>query len=150
MREPEELRADIRERVIPAPVSAVFQAFSNPDILARWWGPEGFTSSFKEFDFKQGGHWRFTMHGPDGKDYWNESVFAEIVEDSRVIIEHGAGHHFFLTITFAQEGENTRVGWKQVFDTEEHYKKIAAFVANANEQNLDRLTAEVLREVHSR
>lgn len=145
MREPEETRADIRQRLIRAAPESVFAAFSDPGRLARWWGPEGFTSTFEEFDLKPSGRWRFTMHGPDGKDYWNESVFTQIVPNSHVIIEHGAGHHFFLTISFEASGENTLVGWRQVFDTAEHYQQIAEFVANANEQNLDRLTAEVAR-----
>lgn len=141
---PEETRADFRERRIHAPPAAVFAAFSDPGRLAKWWGPEGFSNTFNEFDFRPGGKWRFTMHGPDGKNYWNESVFLEIVPNSRVVIEHGTGHHFILTISYEQDGEDTVVGWRQVFDTSEHYQQIADFVARANEQNLDRMHAEVL------
>ncbi len=142
MLEPEELRADSRERRIPAtPPDLVYAAFSDPDRLAKWWGPEGFSSTFEEFDLRPGGHWRFTMHGPDGRDYWNESVFLEVLPARRVVIEHGAGHHFVLTISYTQDGPDTIVGWRQVFDTAAHYRKIARFVARANEQNLDRMSA---------
>lgn len=145
MAEAEEKRADIRKRRIHASQEAVFAAIRDPERLARWWGPAGFTSTFEEFDFRPAGNWRFTMHGPDGKNYWNESTFTEIVQNSRVVIEHGSGHHFFLTISYDPIGEDTLVGWRQVFDTEEHYRNIAEFVAEANEQNLDRMEAEVMR-----
>lgn len=140
---PEEDRAHATQRTIDAPRNRVFEAFSNPIHLARWWGPNGFSSTFKEFDLRKGGFWRFTMHGPDGKDYPNENVFLEVVLNERVVIEHLLGHHFTLTITFEAVGNSTVVGWCQVFDTVEHYHQIADFVSQANEQNLDRLTIEV-------
>ncbi|MEZ0247274.1 MAG: SRPBCC domain-containing protein [Methylophilaceae bacterium] len=96
------------------------------------------------FEFRPGGTWRFVMHGPDGTNYPNESVFREIVVPERVVFEHLAeGHHFVMTITFTAHGDQTLVGWRQVFDTAAHKQRIAAFVEQANEQNLDRLAAEV-------
>jgi hypothetical protein len=107
--------------------------------LSRWWGPEGFTNSFSEFELREGGYWRFTMHGPDGADYPNESRFIEVVPNNRVVIEHLLGHHFILTISFIADGGSTIVNWRQVFDSIEHYQGISNFVSQANEQNLDRL-----------
>ena len=89
------------------------------------------------------------MHGPDGRDYPNESRFLEVVANERVVIEHFSGHHFILTITFSRVGNATVVGWHQLFDTVEHYRQIAEFVSRANEQNLDRLEAEVRRAKNS-
>lgn len=84
------------------------------------------------------------MHGPDGTGYPNESVFLDIVAPERVVLEHlSEGHHFVMTITFTAQGDQTLVGWQQVFDTAAHRAHIAAFVQEANEQNLDRLAAEV-------
>jgi uncharacterized protein YndB with AHSA1/START domain len=137
----EDRRSDSRSRLVGAPVETVFAAFSNPEKLARWWGPDGFSNSFEEFDLRVGGYWRFTMHGPDGTDYPNESRFLQVDRNSRVVIEHFTGHHFVLTISFTPEGRSTRVGWRQVFDTADHYAQIAVFVSGANEQNLDRLQA---------
>lgn len=139
-----EARTHVTERRIDAPLATVYTAFSNPAHLARWWGPEGFSSTFEEFDLKEGGNWRFTMHGPDGKDYWNESVFRQVVPNERVVIEHNSDHHFLLTITFTAGGGSTLVGWRQEFDTEVHFRSIADYVAQANEENLDRLAAEVV------
>ncbi len=111
--------------------------------VARWWGPEGFTNTIHAFEFRPGGKWLLTMHGPDGKNYPNESVFVRVVPDRIFEIEHLTGHHFLLTIELESQGANTIVHWRQTFDTVEHYERIAQFVAGANEQNLDRLAAEV-------
>lgn len=135
----------VHSRLIDAPREQVFKAFSDPTHLARWWGPTGFSSTFHEFDFRPGGLWRFDMHGPDGTDYPNESVFVDVVEPERVVFDHVSGHHFQMTVTFNAVGQQTRVDWRQVFDTAEERERIAEFVIPANEQNLDRLTAEVLR-----
>jgi uncharacterized protein YndB with AHSA1/START domain len=137
-------RAFVHSRIIDAPPAEVFRAIAEPARLSRWFGPDGFTSTFEIFEFRPGGTWRFVFHGPDGTDYPNESVFREIVENERVVIEHlSEGHHFFLTITLTPDGRKTRVGWRQEFDTAEHRDRIAELVLPANEQNLDRLTAEV-------
>jgi uncharacterized protein YndB with AHSA1/START domain len=137
--EPETERSHTTQRSIDAPISDVFRAFSDPGKLSRWWGPEGFTNSFSEFELREGGYWRFTMHGPDGADYPNESRFIEVVPNNRVVIEHLLGHHFILTISFIADGGSTIVNWRQVFDSIEHYQGISNFVSQANEQNLDRL-----------
>jgi uncharacterized protein YndB with AHSA1/START domain len=131
--------------LIEAPRERVYRAFAEPERLARWWGPDGFSSTFEIFDLQAGGRWRFVMHGPDGTDYKNESVFLEVSPPERIVIEHLAeGHHFILTITFAAQDGKTLVGWRQVFDDAEHRNTIAKFVAEANEQNLTRLANEVL------
>ncbi len=140
-----EARSDIRRRLIPASAAEVYAALSDPDRVARWWGPEGFRNTIHDFQFRPGGRWLLTMHGPDGRDYPNESRFARIVPDRMVEIEHLSGHHFVLTIELQEQGTSTLVVWQQTFDTAEHYGQIAAFVATANAQNLERLAAEVGR-----
>lgn len=137
-------REFVHSRVIDAPRERVFKAFAQPHHLARWWGPNGFTSTFQTFEFRPGGRWRFVMHGPDGTDHPNESVFVEVVAPERVVFEHlSEGHHFVMTITFTAQGSKTLVGWRQVFDTAAHKERVAAFVGEANEQNLTRLANEV-------
>jgi len=137
-------REFVHSRLINAPRERVFKAFSEPEHLTRWWGPDGFTSTFHTFDLRVGGKWTFVLHGPDGTDYPNESVFVEVVAPQRVVLEHlSESHHFYLTITFESVENNTSVGWRQVFDDVEHKKRVAHIVEEANEQNLDRLEAEV-------
>lgn len=141
--EPVETRSDARRRLLAASPSEVFAAMSDPVRVARWWGPTGFTNTIRQFEFKSGGTWLLTMHGPDGKSYPNESRFTRIVADQLLEIEHLRGHHFLLTIELAPMDGGTEVKWRQTFDTREHYERIARFVASANEQNLERLAAEV-------
>ena len=133
----------VTSRVIDAPRERVFAAFADPARLARWWGPNGFTNTFEEFDLRPGGRWRFVMHSPDGASYRNESVFADVAPPERVVIEHESAPQFELTITFEDVDGKTRVGWRQRFATAEQCRQIARFAVDANEQNLDRLTAEV-------
>jgi len=130
----------VTSRVVDAPRERVFQAFSDPSRLAQWWGPKGFTNTFHEFDFRPGGTWRFTMHGPDGGNYPNESVF-DVVQPERVVLRHVSAPQFEITITFAEEAGRTRVGWRQLFNSAEERERIARFAVEANEQNLDRLEA---------
>ena len=80
---------------------------------------------------------RITIHGYTDK----LSVKAG---DELFEIEHLGGHHFFLTLELQPQAAGTNVIWRQTFDTTEHYQKLAEFVAKANEQNLDRLAAEVV------
>ena len=139
-----EARSFLHNRLIDAPRERVFRAFSDPAHLAKWWGPNGFSSTFETFDLREGGHWKFVMHGPDGKNYPNENVFTELDAPRRVVIEHIVGHHFVLTIEFIEEADGkTLVQWLQTFDSAEERERIAVFVIEANEHNLDRLEAEV-------
>ena len=77
-------------REIPATVEQVFAAISDPERLARWWGPARFTNTFNVCEFKDGGRWSFIMHGPYGNNYPNENVFAEIESPRKVIVQHAS------------------------------------------------------------
>lgn len=133
-------------RDIPAPAAQVFAAIASPERLARWWGPAGFTNTFHVCEFTPGGRWSFTMHGPDGSNYPNESVFAEIEAPNRLVIQHVCEPLFRLAITLTPSATGTTVGWEQVFENAELARQVAHIVVPANEQNLDRLSAEVLRQ----
>ena len=129
-----------------SPPEQVFAAFQ-PERLARWWGPAGFTNTFDVCELKTGGRWSFTMHGPDGSSYPNESVFAEIEAPHRLVIQHVCAPLFSLTISLAPSATGTTVGWEQVFESADVAQQVAHIVVPANEQNLDRLTVEVARAV---
>ena len=66
-------------RILPYSPQDIYSAFASADLLASWWGPEGFSNTFEVFEFKAGGRWKFVMHGPDGNNYFNESWFVELV-----------------------------------------------------------------------
>ena len=138
------LTAVTNERFVSASPAEVFDAIRDPERLARWWGPDGFTNSFHVFDFKPGGDWKHDMTGPDGTVYPNESRFLEIVPNEKVVIEHIATvHHFLLTITLTETPEGTRIDWHQDFDTPEERAKVLAYVPRCNEENFDRLETEL-------
>jgi uncharacterized protein YndB with AHSA1/START domain len=135
----------VTTRVLDAPREQVFRAFSDPARLARWWGPEGFTSTFKAFNFEPGGVWTFVMHGPDGVNYPNESRFVDIVPPARIVFDHVIGTLFRATFVLTEEGAGTRLHWTMHFDDPAACARVARFAGEANEQNLDRL-AQLLRE----
>ena len=134
----------VHTRVVDASRQQVFRAFREPQHLAQWLGPNGFRSTVHEFDFRPGGRWELTLHGPDGTDYRNEYFVVEVVEPERIVISHpDAAHEFQLVVTLADAGANkTELTWRQVFALREHFEDVRAFVAQANEQVLDRLAAE--------
>lgn len=128
-------------RLLPATPDRVFAAFENPDKLAIWWGPDGFTNTFATFEFVPGGNWIFTMHAPNGSDFANESVFREIVRDSRIVLEHTVKPWFRLTVALTLEGQGTLLTWDQEFESPEMADRMRPLAATANEQVLDRLQA---------
>lgn len=130
-------------REFPASPEAVFAAIQDPARLARWWGPEGFRNTFQTFEFRAGGAWVFVMHGPDGTDYPNQSEFLEIVPNARVRIKHVNLPHFELTLSLEPTPAGTRLSWVTVFENREFAETMRGFLESANEQNLDRLAAEV-------
>jgi uncharacterized protein YndB with AHSA1/START domain len=73
-------------RLLEAPRELVWEAMANPDNVVHWWGPNGFTTTIKKMDIRPGGVWKQVMHGPDGTDYPNSSVFREIVKPERIVI----------------------------------------------------------------
>ena len=145
--DPEDPRSAVTTRRLAAPPARVFSALADPARLARWWGPAGFSSRFEHFDLRPGGRWRFVLHGPDGRDYPNEMAFEAVEAPRRVVMRHLVGHLFELTITLDDDGAGgTRLGWRQRFESAEHCARVAAVVVPANEQNLDRLEAELARD----
>ena len=107
-------REVVFSRQIAAPVALVWEIWSSVRHLHEWFGPTGFTTTTQEFAFVPGGVWRFTMHGPDGTDYPNRIVFRTIEPKTRIVYENswdlpGAPLDFTVVVTFAAEGEGTRL-----------------------------------------
>jgi uncharacterized protein YndB with AHSA1/START domain len=127
------------ERVFSASPRKIFAAFEQPDQLAQWWGPKDFTNTFEQFEFNPGGRWVFMMHGPNGANYPNESVFREIQPDTRIVIEHVVKPRFTLSVTLTPRGDQTHLAWDQEFESPEVAAQFRPLSTVANEQNLDRL-----------
>src|SRR5512147_587972 len=110
-------------RTFDAPRELVWQAWTDPGHVVNWWGPQGFTTTIEKMDVRPGGVWKHVMHGPDGTDYPNSSVFKEIVKPERIVYSHGGGKrggrgaHFIATWTFEELGDKTRVTIRMIFDS---------------------------------
>lgn len=126
-------------RTFPAPRELVFEAWANPEHLARWWGPNGFTNTFHSFDFSPGGEWKFTMHGPNGANYPNESKFLEIDKSERIVLLHESNPRFTITALFEELGDATRLTFRQKFESKRDFEIVKSYAGDGNEQNMDRL-----------
>jgi uncharacterized protein YndB with AHSA1/START domain len=117
--EPEE-RVLVITRVFDAPRSLVWQAWADPERMARWAGPRGFTMTSCEMDINPGGAFRFRMRSPDGTDHRVQGVHREIVEQERLVYtwtwvdaEGRPGHETLVTVTFADHGGKTLLTLRQ-------------------------------------
>jgi uncharacterized protein YndB with AHSA1/START domain len=138
-------REIVTTRVLNAPRELVFKAWTDPDQLVQWWGPKGFTNTFHEFDLRPGGIWRFVMHGPDGVDYQNKSVFVEVVNPERIVFDHVSGPRFQVVATFAEQAGKTTLTFRMRFESAAECDKVKAFAVEGNEQNFDRLEARLAK-----
>ena len=130
---------------INASAEEIFAAFSDPERIARWWGPNGFTNTIHVFEFVPGGRWSLTMHSPNGGNPANEAIFETIEPPRKLVIRHVSQPLYRLTVELTPNENGTVVSWSQDFDDDEVAARIEKIVRPANEQNLDRLTAEVAR-----
>jgi uncharacterized protein YndB with AHSA1/START domain len=126
------------------PVESVFEAFVNPEHLKNWWGPAGFRNTFHEFNPHPYGSWKFTMHGPDGKDYENECMFLVVQKPDCVIIDHVNTPEFRAVFQFEPLSPGaTKINWRMIFKTDELFHALSDFVKGKNVENMDRLEAEL-------
>lgn len=109
--------------VIAAPRELVFEAFTEVRHLAQWWGPDGFTTTTRSFEFRVGGTWDFTMRGPDGTRYPEWIEWREITPPERIVLLHGAfpgdPDAFDSILTFSDDGDRTEIVMRTVFPTRE-------------------------------
>jgi uncharacterized protein YndB with AHSA1/START domain len=114
-------REIVISRVIDAARELVFEAFTEVRHLSRWWGPEGFTTTTRSFEFRVGGTWDFVMHGPDGADYQEWISWTEIAPPERIALLHGESrgdpNAFVSVLTFESDGVATRIEMRTVFPT---------------------------------
>ena len=139
----------VNVRLFDASPTKLFEAFSDPTQLAKWWGPEGFTNTIHEFDFHPGGAWRLTMHGPNGTDFENESQIVEFEKPERIVFEHLRPFHWYrMTMTFRLAGERTELKWVMNLEASPDSANLKTFIEQANEQNFDRLAAHIAARKH--
>jgi uncharacterized protein YndB with AHSA1/START domain len=117
-------REIVTERVFDAPRDLVYKAWTDPEHVAQWWGPNGFTNTIHEMDVRPGGVWRFIMHGPDGTDYKNQIEYLEVVKPELLVYLHESTPKFHVTVTFEDQNGKTRVTMRMLFDTAEQRDKV--------------------------
>jgi uncharacterized protein YndB with AHSA1/START domain len=136
-------------RVIDAPPELVFEAFTEVRHLARWWGPDGFTTTTRAFEFRVDGEWDFTMHGPDATVYQEWICWTEITPPERIALLHGDSrgdpNAFESVLTFAPEGAATRIEMRTVFPTKELRDEVVEkyHAIEGGQQTLNKLAAYV-------
>ena len=116
-------REIVMSRVIDAPRELVFEAFTAVRHLSQWWGPEGFTTTTRSFEFREGGEWDFVLHGPDGTDYPEWIRWLRIAPPERIVLRHGESRDdpnaFESVLTFTPERAATRIEMRTVFPSNE-------------------------------
>ncbi|SEM71934.1 SRPBCC family protein [Lihuaxuella thermophila] len=137
-------------RVFHAPRKLVFQAWTDPVHLPKWWGPKGFTITVQEIDVRPGGVWRYIMHGPDGTEYVNRIDFIEIVSPERLVYSHGGGEDeepFRVTVTFAEQGNKTELTMRMLFKSADELNKVVKEygAVEGAKSTLDRLEEQLAK-----
>ncbi|HET6672169.1 MAG TPA: SRPBCC family protein [Agromyces sp.] len=142
-------REIVISRFIDAPRGLVFEAFTEVRHLSRWWGPEGFTTTTRSFEFRVGAAWDFVMHAPDGTDYQEWITWREIVPPERIALRHGESQDdpnaFDSVLAFEPAGDGTRVEMRTVFPTKELRDEAAEkyHAIEGGQQTLSKLAAYV-------
>lgn len=134
------------ERFFPSPKELVFEAWSSPEHLSKWWGPNGFTITTHNMDFSDGGIWSFIMHGPDGTDYKNKIQFIKIDKPNLIQYKQSGEEEtedikFQTKVIFEEVSDGTILKMEMEFATSEELQRVAReFGAiEGAEQHLNRL-----------
>ena len=121
-------REIVVSRIVEGPRRLVFEAFTDPRHLGQWWGPNGFTTTTRAFEFRRGGVWDFTMHAPNGADLPNWIEWREIVPPERIVYLHGVHDDdpraFTSTVTLVEQGPATEVTMRAVFKSKEQCDEV--------------------------
>jgi uncharacterized protein YndB with AHSA1/START domain len=140
----------IVERVFDAPRDLVWKAWTDPEQLAKWWGPRGWATTNYKLELKPGGVWHYCMRGPEGAESWGKGVYREIVEPERLVyydvfsdadgntVENMPG--MLITLEFADLGSKTQLTSTGEFATAEQLDSIIAMgVVQGLSETWDRL-----------
>jgi uncharacterized protein YndB with AHSA1/START domain len=132
-------------RTLNAPVDLVWEAWTTPEHIAQWWGPNGFTNTISKMDMQPGGEWLLVMHGPDGTDYKNKSIFREIIPHKKIVFDHVAPN-FTATIEFEAQADTTLLKWHMLFESAELFIQVVkTFKADEGlKQNVEKFQAYVV------
>jgi len=142
-------------RVYDAPLAAVWDAWTDPQQVAKWWGPRGFTITTHSKDMRVGGNWHYTMHGPDGIDYPNRTVYHVVEPHKRLVYDHGGYDDrpplFRVSVEFSEEQGRTHLDMTMALATPEAAAEIARFIKQAmGDSTWDRLAEHLEKQSSGR
>ena len=142
-------------RIYDAPVEAVWDAWTDPAQTAQWWGPRGFTLTTHSKDLRPGGHWHYTMHGPDGTDYPNHTVYFEVEKRAKLVYDHGGYEDkpplFRVTVLFSEVGGKTKMDMTMTLATPEAAEETRKFIKKAGgDGTWDRLAEYLDKETQGK
>ena len=126
-------------RLLNAPRELVWKVWTEPEHIAKWWGPDGFTNTIKEMEVKPGGVWRFIMHGPNGMDFPTKIVYSEVVKPERLAYRVGAHdendpNFFDVVVTFEAQGDKTFLTMTSLFATAKERDRVVKEVLLEEEE----------------
>jgi len=127
-------------RTFKAPIELVWEVWTDPEHIVNWWGPNGFTNTIHKMNVQEGGEWELTMHGPDGRNYPNRSIYKEVVPMKKIVFQH-FNPNFITTVLFEARGKETFMDWTMEFETAE-LRDIVVKAHKADEgmkQNVEKL-----------
>jgi uncharacterized protein YndB with AHSA1/START domain len=138
----------IMTRVFDAPRELVFKAYTDPEAVPRWWGPEGLTTIVDKMDVKPGGVWRFVQRDADGNEFGFYGVYHGIVSPERLVytfeFEGMPGHVLLETVTFEEDDGKTKLTDRSIFQSvEDRDGMLKSGMEEGAAESLDRL-AELL------
>jgi uncharacterized protein YndB with AHSA1/START domain len=138
----------VSSRTVKTSRETVYRAWTEPEHLKKWWGPAGFTNTFNEFDFREGGKWSFIMHGPEKGNYANECEFIQINKPSLLAWKRYSKPLFQVVVTFEEVAvDKTKIIFKMLFNSPEECNKVKKFAVDKNEEVFDRLENELINMI---
>ena len=109
--------------LLDAQVELVWEVWTKPEHIKHWWGHNGFTNTIEKMQVEAGGEWIFIMHGPDGKNYPNKTIFREVVKHRKIVHEH-FDPNFIAIIEFESQGDKTLLNWYKLYETKELFERV--------------------------
>ncbi|HRK07546.1 MAG TPA: SRPBCC family protein [Pseudobdellovibrionaceae bacterium] len=140
------------QRVFRAPVDLVWKAWTELDHVHQWWGPRGFTLTTHHKELRPGGTWKYTMHGPDGTDYPNITLYHEVEKHARLVYDHGATENtpplFRVRVNFKEVNGQTHMDMTMTLESAEAAERIKGFIRQAGGNSTwDRLAEHIDHQV---
>ena len=109
--------------LLDAPIELVWKVWTDPEHIKHWWGPDGFSNTIEKMDVEAGGDWIFVMHGPDGTNYPNRTIFREVIKHKKLVHEHFEPN-FIAIIEFEKQDDKTQLHWYKLYEARELFEMV--------------------------